>query len=118
MISILKAALDAAMTTVPGLLMADWMTILEMANTALWMPAGRPIRKMRRRIVRSIRSCFGSRWMCPWRCGCQLAQQRHHCAAQYGHQNGGVNGFCHGFSVSVADSVGNHHIGAQGNANE
>ena len=63
MISILKAALDAAMTTVPGLLMADWMTILEMANTALWMPAGRPIRKMRRRIVRSIRSCFGSRWM-------------------------------------------------------
>ena len=43
MISILKAALDAAMTTVPRLLMADWMTILDRANTALWMPAGRPI---------------------------------------------------------------------------
>ena len=31
----LKAALEAAMTTVPKLLMADWMTMLEMENTAL-----------------------------------------------------------------------------------
>ena len=39
-----SAALEAAMMMVPKLLMADWMTMLEMAKTALWMPAGKPMR--------------------------------------------------------------------------
>lgn len=43
------AALDAAMTSVPKLLMADWMMMLATAKTALWMPAGRPILTMRLR---------------------------------------------------------------------
>ena len=38
----LKAALEAAMTIIPRRLMADWITMLAAANTALWMPqAGR-----------------------------------------------------------------------------
>ena len=61
MISMLKAALDAAMTTVPKLLMADWMMMLDTENTALWIPAGRPIRRMRLKTARSMRSAFGSR---------------------------------------------------------
>ena len=61
MISILNAALDAAITTVPRLLMADWMTMLETENTALCTPAGRPICKMRFKIAPSMRSSFGSR---------------------------------------------------------
>ena len=36
-------ALDAAMTVVPRLLMADWITMLASENTALCMPAGRPM---------------------------------------------------------------------------
>ena len=47
MISIFNAALDAAMTIVPKLLIADWITILATANTAPWIPAGIPIRKIR-----------------------------------------------------------------------
>ena len=37
-------ALDAAMTVVPRLLMADWITMFASEKTALWMPAGRPMR--------------------------------------------------------------------------
>ena len=47
------AALDAAMTSVPKLLMADWMMMLATAKTALWMPAGRPILTMRLRATGS-----------------------------------------------------------------
>ena len=48
------AALDAAMTSVPKLLMADWMMILATAKTALWIPAGRPILTIRLRATGSI----------------------------------------------------------------
>ena len=56
----LNAALEAAMTTVPRLLMADWMTMFETANTALWMPAGRPMLRMRFKLAPSMRRCLGS----------------------------------------------------------
>ena len=39
----MNAALDAAITTVPRLFIADWMTIFDTAKTALWIPAGSPI---------------------------------------------------------------------------
>ena len=52
----LNAALDAAITSVPRLLMADWMTMLANENTALCTPAGRPMLRMRLRLVRSMRS--------------------------------------------------------------
>ena len=42
-ISMLNAALDAAITTVPRLLIAVWITMLATAKTALWIPAGSPI---------------------------------------------------------------------------
>ena len=60
MTSMLKAALEAAMTTVPRLLMAAWTTMLDRANTALCTPAGSPMRRMRSSIFPSIRSCRGS----------------------------------------------------------
>ena len=54
----LNAALDAAITTVPRLLIADCMTIFAMANTALWIPAGSPIRIMSRNVFPSnLSSC-------------------------------------------------------------
>ena len=48
------AALEAAMTSVPKLLMADWMMMFATAKTALWMPAGRPILTIRLRATGSI----------------------------------------------------------------
>lgn len=42
----LNAALEAAMTTVPRLLMAAWMMMLATANTALCTPAGSPMRRI------------------------------------------------------------------------
>ncbi len=39
----LKAALEAAITTVPRLLIEACITIFAIANTALCIPAGRPI---------------------------------------------------------------------------
>ena len=56
----MNAALEAAMTTVPRLLIADWMMMFASENTPLWMPAGRPMRRMRFRIPRSMRSRCGS----------------------------------------------------------
>lgn len=56
----LNAALDAAITTVPRLLMADWMTMLATENTALCTPAGRPMLRMRFKLVPSMRSSFHS----------------------------------------------------------
>ena len=43
--------------------MADWMTMLEMANTALCSPAGRPMRRIIHRLRPSMRSLRGSRRM-------------------------------------------------------
>ena len=40
------AALDAAMTAVPRLLMAAWMMMLATATTALCTPAGSPMRRI------------------------------------------------------------------------
>ena len=53
-------ALEAAMTSVPRLLMAPWITMLAMENTALWMPAGRPICTMVRMLFRSTCRRCGS----------------------------------------------------------
>ena len=39
------------------------MTMFETENTALWMPAGRPMRRMRPSVGQSMPSAFGSRWM-------------------------------------------------------
>ena len=56
----LNAALEAAITTVPRLLIAPWMMMFAMENTALCSPAGRPMRKMRFMLSPSRCSCFGS----------------------------------------------------------
>ena len=49
----MNAALDAAITTVPRLLMAACTMMLAKANTALWMPAGRPIWTILAKLARS-----------------------------------------------------------------
>ena len=57
----MKAALDAAITRVPRLLIADWITRLAILNTALWIPAGSPIRRIFRRQALSMDSLCKSR---------------------------------------------------------
>lgn len=61
MTSMFHAALDAAMTVVPRLLMADCMTMFDIEKTALCTPAGRPIRRMCRRLLMFMRSLDISR---------------------------------------------------------
>ena len=56
----LKAALEAAMTTVPRLLMADWMMMFDSEKMAVWMPAGRPMLMILLNAVRSMRSSRSS----------------------------------------------------------
>ena len=53
------AALEAAMTSVPRLLMADWMMMFAMAKTALCTPAGRPIFTMPASAARSSLRSLG-----------------------------------------------------------
>ena len=51
------------MMTVPRLLIADWMIIFATENTALCIPAGTPIRRIRFILSMSMRSSFGSTWI-------------------------------------------------------
>ena len=52
--------MNAAIATVPRVLMADWMTMLANENTALCTPAGRPMLKMRFKLAPSMRSALRS----------------------------------------------------------
>ena len=56
----MNAALDAAMTTVPRLLIEACITIFANANTPLCSPAGSPILIILLIVPVSIRSLFGS----------------------------------------------------------
>ena len=51
------------MTSVPRPLMQAWITMLASENTALWMPAGRPMRMTRLSTGPSRRSSRGLRRM-------------------------------------------------------
>lgn len=62
MISKLKAAAEAAITSVPRLLMADWMTMLERLKTAPWTPAGMPTERIFFSIDQSKAASFRDRW--------------------------------------------------------
>ena len=52
----LKPAEEAAMTSAPRLLMADWIRMLDKENIMLWTPEGTPIRSISFKTLPSIRS--------------------------------------------------------------